>query len=154
MRPLINKIPLRQTILWLLVLSFSLRALVPQGYMIEKSDTSPAGFAIVICDGITGILASQSLADNVSSHEAHLGHMAAGDTAPVSTGHENHLNSHGDCTSCGFWLASSTFVESADLAIDGLIADPVDVPVSEYNFIQTTKPQVHSHSSRGPPLII
>lgn len=155
----IHRLQRSKSIIALLMLALCIRVLIPQGYMIENSGEDFPDFSVVICDGA---IAAVSAKKRPSSHHqisleensihVHQGHLNDDAGAPGNTsGHGDHNKGHSDCSSCGFWLASSAFVDTADFYIDDLVNVTSDNYLNFYTFIQIRRPYLHSHQSRAPP---
>jgi hypothetical protein len=91
----------------LLVMSVVLRALIPQGFMLDISDDAPLGFTITICSGLNGINAIEGLSSEHADHTQHTAHHGH------EPGHEQENSQNMSASPCGIWTASTAQMSTA-----------------------------------------
>ena len=130
-----------------MVLGLCIRSWVPQGYMIEFHDEEFMGFSVVICDGVQPVL---KLSRNADPHH----HADHGDLISLSepaSGHANHNSGHTDCSNCGFWLASGTFLGFLEFDSGELIQVTADYYEISYTSAEVSNSFYITRPTRAPP---
>lgn len=118
--------------------------------MVDNPTGAIGDLRVVICDGAAGIASFEpSKLENASLQTSPHHH----DDDHTNSIHDDHLQSHASCISCGFWSGTSTFVET--VAFD---AGVVNQHFSEnylilYVSIQPRRLLHQNFQSRAPPLL-